>query len=233
MQDKLKITVLIPTYNEKDNIAKVLAGVSAQHPDEILVVDGHSTDGTREIVEGLGYRLILQEGRGLGSAIKTGIKTASGDVIIIVDADCSHDTRDIPKLIAKIEEGYDLVVASRYISGPKISGLFIKSSSYDDTFIRAVGNRVFTWMARTFHGVPVHDILMGFKAFRRTIFDKVVLAETGQQFDAEIIIKAQKAGYRLAEVPTVEYCREYGTSKLSVPYHGFKVLWVILREIFV
>ena len=229
----MKATVLIPTYNEKENVAKVLAGVKAQGVDEILVVDGNSTDGTRELVTSLGYTLITQEGRGLGDAIKTGIKRAAGDVIIIVDADGSHDTADIPKLLAKINEGYDLVVASRYISAPKIKGLFKSgSSSYDDTLIRAIGNRMFTWMTRTFYKVPVHDILMGFKAFRKTIFEKVELKETGQQFDAEIIIKAQKAGYKLAEVPTVEYRREHGESKLSVPYHGGKVLWVIIKELF-
>lgn len=230
----MKTTVLIPTYNERENVEKVLAGVKAQGVDEILVVDGHSTDGTGELVTRLGYTLVLQEGKGLGDAIKTGIKKASGDVIIIVDADGSHNTADIPKLLAKISEGYDLVVASRYISAPKVKGLFVTgSSSYDDTFIRAIGNRTFTWMTRTFYKVPVHDILMGFKAFRKSIFEKVVLKETGQQFDAEIIIKAQKAGYKLAEVPTVEYRREFGESKLSVPYHGFKVLWVIIRELFI
>lgn len=229
----MKTTVIIPTYNEAGNIERVLRGVAAQSPDEVLVVDGGSTDGTVEKAAALGYTPVRQAGRGLGDAIKTGIKAASGEVIVIVDADCSHDTSDIPKLLAKIEEGYDLVVASRYISQPRVRGLFMKSSSYDDTFIRALGNRIFTWMARALHGVPVHDILMGFKAFRKSIFEKVVLTETGQQFDAEIVIKAQKAGFRLGEVPTVEYRREYGESKLSVPYHGFKVLWVIIKERFV
>ena len=229
----MKTTVLIPTYNEKDNIGEVLAGVKKQGVDEILVVDGYSTDGTRELVVKLGYTPVLQEGKGLGEAIKTGIKRASGDIIIIVDADGSHAVSDINKLTAKINEGYDLVVASRYISGPRLKGLFRRqSSSYDDTFIRELGNRMFTWMARTFYGVPAHDILMGFKAFRRSIFEKVVLIETGQQFDAEIMIKAQKAGYKITEIPTIEYKRKSGESKLSVPYHGFKVLWVIIRELF-
>lgn len=231
----MKVTVLVPTYNEKENVGKVLAGI-AEHKDkvsEILVVDGHSTDGTQETVRSLGHTLVLQEGRGLGNAIKTGIAKATGDVIIIVDADGSHDTKDIPKLIAKIEEGYDLVVASRYISGPRLSGLFrAQSSSYDDTIIRELGNRMFTGMVRVLYGAPIHDLLMGYKAFRKRIFEKITLTESGQQFDAEIVVKAMKAGYKLAEVPTVEYKREHGESKLSVPYHGMMVLRTIVKGLF-
>ncbi|MBI3007943.1 MAG: glycosyltransferase [Candidatus Omnitrophica bacterium] len=232
----MKVSVIVPSLNEAGAIEEILRGISRENVDEILVIDGNSTDGTIEIVKGMGYRLLMQSRKGLGNAIQEGIKNTNGEIIIIVDADGSHETRDIPKLVEKIKEGYDLVVGSRYISGPGLRGLFWcnrQSSSYDDTFIRELGNRIFTYLCRKIYHLEVHDILMGFKAFRREIFKKINLAESGQQFDAEIIIKAQKAGFKIGEVPTTEHKRTYGKSKLSVPYHGFKVLWVVIREMFV
>lgn len=229
------ISVIVPTLNEAGSIEDILRRISQQEVDEILVVDGYSTDGTVELVEKLGYRLVFQEGRGLGKAIEMGIKCTKGDLIIIIDADGSHNPTDIPKLLGKINDGFDLVIASRYISGPRLRGFFFatcQSSSYDDTFIREIGNRIFTYLCRNFYHLEVHDVLMGYKAFRRGIFDKVKLDEHGQQFDAEILIKAKKAGFRIGEVPVIEHRRIHGKSKLSVPYHGFKVLWVIIKELF-
>lgn len=231
----MKVSVIVPTLNEAGSIKKVLDSIATQDVDEILIVDGYSTDGTIELVNKLGYRLVFQEGRGLGKAIIKGIESTKGEIIVIVDGDCSHDPTDISKLVEKIYDGYDLVVASRYISGPKVSGLFFsnrKSSSYDDTFIREIGNRLFTYLCRKIYQVEIHDVMMGFKAFRRSIFDKVKLNEHEQQFDVEIIIKAKKAGYKIGEVPVIEHKRIYGKSKLSVPYHGCKVFWVILKEMF-
>ncbi len=231
----MRTSVIVPTLNEAGSIAKVLGDIAKENVDEILVVDGHSTDGTVEIVRRLGYRLLFQEGRGLGKAIGKGIEHTEGDVIIIVDADGSDETKDIPELIKRIGEGYDLVIGSRYIAGPRTGGLFFRdrqSSSYDDTFIREIGNRFFTYLARRIYHLEVHDILMGLKAFRRSMLKKIRLNESGQQFDAEIVIKAKKAGFKIGEIPTTEHKRLYGKSKLSVPYHGFKILWVIIREIF-
>lgn len=231
----MRVSVIVPSFNEAGCIQAVLENISRQNVDEILVVDGHSTDGTGELVERLGYHLIFQEGRGLGKAIETGIKNTTGEIIIIMDADGSHEPADIPKLLEKIRQGYDVVIASRYISGPKMRNLLFfyrKSSSYDDTFIREFGNRLFTFMCRKIYHIDVHDILMGYKAFRRNIFEKINLNEAGQQFDAEIMIKAKKAGFKIGEVPTVEHKRKYGRSKLSVPCDGFRVLRVIIKEIF-
>lgn len=231
---KMKVSVIVPTLNERGSIETVLNRISEQHVDEILVVDGRSTDGTHEHVIRLGYRLVFQEGRGLGKAIEKGIRSTVGDIIIIVDADGSHNPGDIPKLVSKITEGYDLVVASRYMRGPRGRGLFFRnrSSSYDDTFIREFGNRLFTYMCNKIYHIEIHDVLMGYKAFRRSIFEKVTLSEGGQQFDIEILIKSKKAGFKIGEVPVIEHKRTHGRSKLSVPYHGFKILSVIIKEMF-
>lgn len=229
----MKVSAIVPTLNEAGNIEKILEGIAGQNIDEILVVDGHSTDGTIELVRRSGYRLILQEGRGLGKAIMSGIRSTSGECIVIVDADGSHDPKYIPELIKKIDEGYDVVVGSRYISGPKAKNLFFRnkrSSSHDDTFIREAGNRFFTYLCRKLYRLDIHDVLMGFKAFKRSVFERIAPSEDGQQFDVEMLIKAKKAGFMIGQVPVVEHKRGYGKSKLSVPYHGFKVLCVIIKE---
>jgi glycosyltransferase involved in cell wall biosynthesis len=229
----MKVSVIVPTLNEVGNIENILNNIARERIDELVVVDGYSQDGTIELVKRLGHRLILQEGKGLGKAIISGIKATSGEVIVIVDADGSHDPKYIPALIDKINKGYDVVVGSRYISGPEVKNLFFRnkySSSYDDTFIRELGNRFFTYLCRKLYQLDIHDVLMGFKAFKRSILEKVVLNEEGQQFDAEILIKAKKAGFRIGEIPVIEHKRSYGKSKLSVPYHGFKVLSVIMQE---
>jgi len=229
----MKVSVIVPTLNEAGNIEKVLQGIAKQDVNEILIVDGHSTDGTIEIVKNMGYNILLQEKKGLGYAVRQGVANTKGDIIIVVDADGSHDTKDIPKLVDKIKEGYDLVVASRYISGPKFKGLFFfkrQSSSYDDTFIREIGNRIFTYSCRKIFKLKIHDVLMGFKAFRREVFEQVPIDAPGQEYDAEVLIRAQKKGFKVGEVPTVEYRRETGRSKLNAFYHGVQILKVIIRE---
>ena len=114
----LKASIIIPTLNEVETIEKILTSIPKEERiEEVLVVDGHSTDGTIDIVKRLGFPLVFQEKKGFGSAIATGIKESKGEVIIILNADNSHDPNDIPKLLDKIEEGYDMVMASRYLPG--------------------------------------------------------------------------------------------------------------------
>ncbi len=226
-------SILVPCLNEAECIESVLRAVPAEYAAGVLVIDGGSTDGTVEKVRGLGFRVIRQPGRGLGRAVVAGIEGTAGPVIVTIDADGSHDAADIPRLLAKIDEGYDLVIASRYSDGPEDAGMFSprrRSTSADDTPIREFGNRAFTWLCRVLFGVPAHDTLNGFKAFRRPLFDTVKIEQPGQEYDIEVLLKAHLAGFRIGEVPIVEHLRLAGDSKLSVPYHGARILWVILRE---
>lgn len=228
-------TILIPALNEAECLARVLPRVPEHLAAGVLVVDGGSTDDTPEVVRGLGFRVIPQQGRGLGRAIVTGLRSTASDVVVVVDADGSHDVRDIPRMLAKLAEGYDLVIACRYADGPKDAGMLSprrRSTSEDDTPVRELGNRLFTALCRLLFRVPVHDVLNGFKAFRRSILDSFHIERAGQDYDVELLLKAHRHGFRIAEVPIVESRRISGESKLSAPYHGTLILWVILRQLF-
>jgi hypothetical protein len=107
-----------------------------------------------------------------------------------------------------------------------------RSTSWDDTPLHAFGNRIFTWLCQSVHGVPIHDVLNGFKAFRRSILGVVSIERADQDHDVELVIQAARAGLRLAEVPIVEHRRIAGRSKVRALYHGALILGVIVRECF-
>lgn len=231
--DPSRVSILLPTLNEAECIGSVLRDIPPEHAPRVLVVDGHSTDGTADVVRGLGFAAVPQEGRGLGRAIATGVEKTDGDIIIVLDTDGSHDPREIPRMVAMIDQGYDLVIGSRYSDGPPEAGMFSRrrrSTSADDTPLHAFGNRLFTWLCRVLFRLPVHDVLMGYKAFRREVFDVVRIDASEQDYDIEVLLRAHKAGFRIGELPMAEHRRIGGVAKLSAFRHGALTLKVILRE---
>ena len=127
----MRISIIIPTLNEAGCIEKTLSEIPGGLADEIIIVDGHSLDGTAELVRQLGYKVIMQRSRGFGGGFSEGIEVATGDIIILMNADGSMDPEDIPKLVGKIKEGYDCVFAVRYAPG---------YGSEDDDLIHHFGN---------------------------------------------------------------------------------------------
>lgn len=226
-------TILIPTLNEAASIAGVLRSIPAEYADRVLVVDGGSSDGTTGIVRGLGFRVIAQRGRGLGDAILTGVSHSDGDVIVTFDADGAHNGAHLIKMLEKLDQGYDMVVASRYSNAPESIGAFSprRKSTEPGGLIRGFGNRLFTWLCRVLFHVPLWDVLNGCKAFRRRVFETVHLERSGQEYDLEVVIKAQAARFRLADVPIDQAARAGGVSKLSVIRHGALMLSLIATEL--
>ena len=214
------ISVIIPTLNEVGSIREVLSQIPRDQISEILVIDSHSTDGTVELVKKLGYPLIFQKGKGFGSAISTGIKYAIGDVLVFITGDNSQNPKDIPKLLKKIEEGYDVVMASRYLSG---------AGSEDDTTLHYIGNKFFTWLCNKIHGTKFTDSLYFFMAIRKKIFNSIKLNSTDAEFCIELPIKVHRAGFRIAEIPSFERKRLEGKAKINAFYHGFRILLRLLR----
>jgi len=216
---KMSVSVIIITLNEFESIGQVLKELP-RNLDEILVVDGYSSDGTPELVKSLGYEVIMQQGKGYGAAFLTGIKKAKGDVLVLMDGDGSHNPADIPRLLEKVSEGYDAVFGSRYLPG---------SGSEDDTIIRYFGNKVFTYFTNLVHHVGISDSLYLFAAIRREVFERIKLSGLGFEFCVEVPIKVHLAGFKIAEVPCFERKRFYGKSRVNAFFHGLRILWMIIK----
>lgn len=204
------ITAVICAMNEAENIAFVLRH-TAPYVDEMLVVDGHSKDGTREVAQSLGARVVLDNKKGKGDAIRVGIAEARGDVLVFVDADCSHNPHDIPALVDPILMGTaDHVTGSRILGGSEeLHGDFGK-------FIRRFGSDIITMGINLRYGVGLTDSQNGFRALRAEIARQLDLREEITTIEQEMIIKSLSMGARMAEVPTREFARRAGDSTIDV-----------------
>jgi len=215
-----KISVVIPALNEVESIGRVLSEIPKDKVDEILVADGRSTDGTVELVKKLGYQVIFEEKKGFGAAIASGIKRAQGDIVIILNADGSQNPNDIPKLVDKLEEGYDMVMASRYLPG---------AGSDDDTLLHRLGNKVFTFLFNIKNKTQLSDVLYFFLAVRKNVFDKVETVSPKFEYCIELPAKVSKAGLKIAQVPSFERKRFGGKAKVNAFPVGLKILLAIFK----
>lgn len=217
----MKVSLIIPTKNEANSIERTLSEVPKGFVDEILVVDGNSTDGTPAIVKRLGCRVIEGVGGGYGTAIRRGIKESTGDILIFMDADGSHNPKDIPRLLEKIKEGYDVGWGSRFLPG---------GGSADNTLVRSFGNWFFTLLTRIVQGLKVADILYTFSAFKRDIFNKIELETPGFELCIELPLKAHKAGFKFGEIACFERKRFADKTKVSDLMDGWKILLAIIKR---
>jgi dolichol-phosphate mannosyltransferase len=205
-----RVTVVIPTRDEEGLIAEIIDGVRP-HCDEVLVVDGHSRDKTREIAEARGCRVVLDGGKGKGEALRMSFAEATGDIVVFIDADGSHDPRDIPAMVAPIKSGeFDMVIGSRGRGGSdELHGTF-------EQFIRYIGSQLITLAINYRWDVRLTDSQNGFRAIRRDVGAKLGLTSNLTTIEQEMLMKALKQGYRVSEVPSHEYERKWGTSKVVV-----------------
>ncbi len=217
----MKVSLIIPTKNEANSIEKTLAEVPGGIIDEIIIVDGNSTDGTPEIVKKLGCKVIEGVGGGYGTAVRTGIKQSMGDVLIFMDADGSQNPKDIPRLLEKIKEGYDVGWGSRFLPD---------GGSADNTLIRSFGNWFFSLLTRLVQGLKVADILYTFSAFKREIFDKIKLESSGFELCIELPLRAHKAGFKFGEIACFERKRFADKTKVNDLFDGWKILLAILKK---
>ncbi len=215
----MKVLVVIPTYNEKDNIQDIIKQIFKNVPSaNILIVDDNSPDGTAEIVKKLMEKdkkvnLILKDKKeGLGRAYKTGFKWGverNYDIIIQMDADFSHDPEVLPEFIKKIKEGYDVIIGSRYTDGVSVVNWPIK---------RLLISYFANVYARIMTGIPVRDLTGGFKAWKKEVLENLpwekINAE-GYGFQIETTFYAKKRGYKITEYPIIFIERRVGVSKMS------------------
>jgi dolichol-phosphate mannosyltransferase len=227
------VSLILPTYNERGNVGPLLEALERVFRDagigrwQVIVVDDDSRDGTRELVKAAQEReprieLHVRKGaRGLATAVRHGLERASGQVLVMMDSDYNHDPVDLPRFFAKLEEGHEVVVGSRYVEGG-----FMESS-----VLRHYLSKWFNMFACAVLGLKTKDNLSGFIAMRREVLQGVdmdrVFVGFGE-FHMPLIFLFQKAGRRIVEVPVIYGERQYGKSK----FHPVKNLVNYTRIIF-
>lgn len=220
VRSKLTVSLVIPVRNEARNIAWVLEQI-VDDVHEIILVDGESTDAT--VITALSYRpdirVVPQEGLGKGSALRTGFLAATGDVIVMMDADGSMSPHEIRHYVHFLDNGYDFVKGSRFIGG---------GGSLDITPFRRLGNRFLLGVFNTLYGSELTDLCYGFCAFHRRYLDHLALTATGFEIEAEMTVRAMQGGLRIAEVPSLEMPRRAGKSNLRAVRDGWRVLNTVI-----
>lgn len=215
------VSVVIPTLNEERNVAWVLERIPA-YVDEIVLVDGRSTDRTVEIA--LAVRpdvVVVREPRpGKGVALRRAFQIATGDVIVMLDADCSMDPAEIDRFVDAVVDGAHLAKGSRNLPG---------GGSVDISRLRRLGNNGLVQTMNLLYRTSFTELCYGYMAFRRSAILGLSLESTGFEIETEIVVRAVRAGLRIGEVPSFESERRYGTSHLNTFRDGWRVFKTLLR----
>ena len=219
------ITVVVPTRDEEGLVGEIVDSVR-RYADEVLVIDGHSRDRTREIAAEHNARVILDRGKGKGDALRLAFDEAKGDIVVFIDDDGSHDPKDIPAMVAPIIAGKaDMVVGSRGKGGSdELHGTF-------EQLIRYMGSQLIMLAINYRWNVRLTDSQNGFRAIRRQVGKDLGLTSNLTTIEQEMTMKALKQGYRIGEIASHEYERRWGKSKVVVWKLWFAYLWSFFRNI--
>jgi glycosyltransferase involved in cell wall biosynthesis len=215
------VTSVIPALNEARNIGWVLSRLP-DCVDEVVVVDGRSTDGT--IAAALRVRpdstIVYERTVGKGAALRAGFAQARGEVVVMLDADGSMNPAEITRYVAKLQDGYDLVKGSRFLPS---------GGTTDISRLRNIGNLALLAIANRLYGSAFTELCYGFMAFRRDALRRLALTADGFEIETQIVAHALRAGLRVAEVPSFEAERRSGTSNLRTVRDGSRVLRELLH----
>jgi glycosyltransferase involved in cell wall biosynthesis len=208
--------------NEAENLICILPRV-AEWVDEVILVDGHSTDGTVALARALypPVRLLTQPGHGKGDALRCGIEAATGDVIVTLDADGSTDPSEIPGFVGVLLAGADFAKGSRFVQG---------AGTADMPFLRKAGNACLVLLARLLYGGAYTDLCYGYNAFWRDVGLRLHPDADGFEIETLLNVRALKAHLKVVEVPSFEARRNAGTGRLQTFPDGWRVLTTLIRE---
>jgi len=225
----MKLSIVVPVYNERATLEEVLRRILAVDLDletEIIVVDDRSTDGSRDWLEAnrerLGYRLIAHEtNQGKGAALRHGFRAATGDIVVVQDADLEYNPRDYARLIQPIREGFaDAVYGSRFMGSGPHRVLY---------FWHYVGNRALTLLSNMFTNLNLSDMETGYKVFRRELIQGITIRENRFGFEPEVTAKIARKRARVYEVGVSYLGREYSEGKKITWRDGLRAAWCIVK----
>lgn len=225
----MKLSVIIPVYNEIQTIEEILRRVKAVNlAEEIVIVDDGSRDGTREYLAGVNdplVRVILHEkNQGKGAAVRTGITAATGDVLLIQDADLEYDPREYPVLLRPIEEGIaDVVYGSRFLGGGRRPILYWNM----------VANKLLTFMTNILYNNILSDMETGYKVFKKEAVKEITIHARRFDFEPEFTAKILKRHIRIYEVPIDFNPRDYSQGKKIRMSDAFEAVWTLIKYRFV
>lgn len=221
----MRVSIIIPVYNEKNTIIKILDKVKAQELEkEIIVVDDGSTDGTREILEGLNdpeVKVFFHDrNRGKGAALRTGFEKATGDIIIVQDADLEYNPEEYKILIQPIiDDKADVVYGARFLGGPH-RVLY---------FWHYFGNKLLSLITNILYNINLNDMETCYKVFRKEALQGIKIKSNRFGFEPEITAKMAKSGQRIYEVPISYFGRTYEEGKKITWKDGLVALFILLR----
>lgn len=217
------VSVVIPAKNEAENLPWLLSRIP-DSVDEVILVDGLSVDAT--VAVGLMIRtdlIVISETRpGKGVALRSGFEAATGDLIVMLDADCSMDPAEIPRYVELLEQGSDMVKGSRFLRG---------GGTADMTLLRKAGNWGLLSLANLLYRTSYTDLCYGFVGFHRSLLERVPLDADGFEVEMQFIARATRAGAKIREVPSFEARRLHGQSSLRTFPDGWQVLKTLLGEL--
>jgi Glycosyl transferase family 2 len=214
------VSVIIPTLNEVGSLSWVLEHLPAW-VGEVVLVDGLSTDRTEALARRLRPDAVVvhQHQRGKGAALRAGFAAATGDIVVMIDADGSTDPREMARFVEALKDGADFVKGSRHMQD---------GGSADFTRLRAAGNKAFVLLANVLYGSQFTDLCYGYCAFWRRHLDKLGLTADGFEIETQLVLGAVKAGLEIREVPSFELERRAGTSNLNAARDGIRILRTML-----
>ncbi|MBE8538830.1 S-layer glycoprotein N-glycosyltransferase AglJ [Geoglobus acetivorans] len=213
----MNVRILIPALNEEETIGDVIEGFKRQGFERITVIDGNSTDRTRDIAKEKGAEVIVQSGKGKGQAVREAFEILDDDVIVMIDADSTYMPEDVQKLLEPIEKGVaDHVVGNRLLNFEE--GAFRR--------LNLLGNRIINLIFRILYGVNLQDILSGYRAMTKEVYKNVNLEKMGFEVETELTVETIANGFRIMEVP-IYYRKRRGKTKLKPFSDGYRIVYTI------
>lgn len=217
----MKVSLLFFTLNEIDGMRVIMPQIKREWYDELIIVDGGSNDGTIEYAQEHGYNIFVQKEKGAGAAFLEAMERVTGDIIIVFSPDGNSLPEAIPKLVEKMKEGYDIVIASRYLGGAR---------SYDDDVVTALGNKMFTGLTNLLFNGKITDSLVMYRAYKRSVIKELKVNTKNSSWGGQLLFRALKKKMKVGEIPANEPARIGGVRKMQPLRNGLVELSMILKE---